>query len=62
MVHPKIGRAPIEVTSSGGAVAITGESLVPPWDRLARDLVAQVEGVTSVKLEANEAPIPLRMS
>ena len=61
MVHPKIGRAPIEVTSSGGAVTITGESLIPPWDRLVRDVAAQVEGVASLKLEAKELPIPLRM-
>jgi len=61
MDHPKIGHAPIEVTSSRGAVTITGESLVPPWDRLVRDLVAQVEGVASVKLEAGEPPIPTRV-
>jgi hypothetical protein len=61
MVHPKIGHAPLEVTSSIGAVTITGESLVPPWDRLVRDVVAQVEGVASVKLEADGPSIPPRM-
>jgi cytidylate kinase len=61
MVHPKIGHAPVEVTSSRGVVTITGESLVPPWDRLVRDLVAQVEGVASVKLEAGEPLIPSRV-
>jgi hypothetical protein len=61
MVHPKVGHAPIEVNSCRGAVTITGESLVPPWDRLVRDLVAQIEGVASVKLEAGEPPIPTRV-
>jgi cytidylate kinase len=61
MVHPKVGHAPIEVNSCLGAVTITGESLVPPWDRLVRDLVAQIEGVASVKLEAGEPPIPTRV-
>ncbi len=61
MAHPKIGHAPIEVTSSRGAVTIAGKSLVPPWDRLVRDVVAQVQGVASVKLEADEPPIPPRM-
>ena len=61
MAHPKVGHAPIEVNSSSGAVTITGESLVPPWDRLVRNLVAQIEGVASVKLEVDGPPIPTRM-
>jgi len=60
MAHPKIRLAPIEVTSSRGSVTLTGESLVPPWDRLVRDVVAQVDGVASVKLETHEPPIPPR--
>jgi hypothetical protein len=61
MVHPKIGHASLEVTSSRGAVTITGQSLVPPWGRLVREVVAQVEGVASVKLEADALPVLPRM-
>jgi hypothetical protein len=61
MAHPKIGHASLEVMSSGGAVTITGQSLVPPWDRMVRDVVVQVEGVASVKLEADEPFVPPRM-
>jgi osmotically-inducible protein OsmY len=61
MAQPKIGHAFLKVMSSTGAVTITGQSLVPPWDRLVRDVVAQVEGVTSVKLEADEPLILPRM-
>jgi cytidylate kinase len=61
MAQPKIGHASLKVMSSTGAVTITGQSLVPPWDRLVRDVVAQVEGVTSVKLEADEPLILPRM-
>ena len=58
MAHPKIGHAPVKVSSSRGSVTIVGQSLIPPWDRLVCDVAAQVEGVTSVKLEA-EAPLVL---
>ncbi len=61
MAQPKIGRASLKVMSSAGAVTITGQSLVPPWGRLVRDVVTQVEGVTSVKLETDEPLIPPRM-
>ncbi len=61
MAQPKIGHASLKVMSSTGAVTSTGQSLVPPWDRLVRDVVAQVEGVTSVKLEADEPLILPRM-
>ena len=61
MVHPKIGHASLEVMSGEGAVTITGQSLVPPWDRLVREVVAQVEGVASVRLEADALPVLPRM-
>ena len=61
MAHPKIGHASLEVMSSRGAVTITGQSLVPPWDRLVREVVAQVEGVASVRLEADALPVLPRM-
>jgi cytidylate kinase len=61
MAHPKIGHASLEVMSSEGAVTITGGSLVPPWDRLVREVVAQVEGVASVRLEADALPVLPRM-
>jgi hypothetical protein len=38
MAHPKIGHASIEVLSSRGAVTITGQSLIAPWNRLVRTL------------------------
>jgi len=59
MAHPKIGHASMEVMSRRGAVTITGQSLVPPWDGLVRDVVAQVEGVSSVKLETDQQPLIL---
>jgi len=60
IAHPQVGHAPIAVATSDGVVTLRGDSLVPPWDRLVREVVAQVEGVTSVRLETSERPIPPR--
>jgi cytidylate kinase len=60
MVHPKIGHAPFEVECVGGAVQISGPGLVPPWDNLVNEVVRGVEGVTSVAVNAEEAPVPVR--
>ena len=60
MVHPKIGHAPFEVNCASGAVQINGPGLVPPWDDLIGDVARKVEGVTSVEVNAEESPAPVR--
>src|SRR6266851_7942477 len=52
LVHPKIGHAPLEVNCASGAVQVNGPGLVPPWDDLIGDVARQVEGVTSVEVNA----------
>jgi hypothetical protein len=56
MAHPKIGRAPFEITSTKGAVTIAGQSLVSPWDSMVRDIAGQIGGVASVRLEVGTLP------
>lgn len=58
--HPKLGHAPIEVECSAGVVQVRGPGLVPPWDQLANQVASQIEGVSSVQIEADESPIPVR--
>lgn len=60
LIHPRIGNAQIEVQCTHGAVTLSGASLVPPWDQLARQVVASVEGVVSIEVGAEEPPIPAR--
>jgi cytidylate kinase len=62
MVHPKIGHAPLEVNCASGAVQVNGPGLVPPWDDLIGNVARQVEGVTSVEVNAEESPAPIRPS
>jgi cytidylate kinase len=60
MLHPKIGRSPLEVECLAGVVQVTGPGLVPPWDGLISDVARQVEGVKSVEVNADEQPMPVR--
>lgn len=60
MQHPKIGHAPIDVQCARGAVQVNGPGLVPPWDDLINDVVRAVDGVTSVEVNAEEQPVPVR--
>jgi CMP/dCMP kinase len=60
MVHPKIGHAPLEVNCAAGAVRVNGPGLVPPWDDLIGDVARNIAGVTSVEVNAEEAPAPVR--
>jgi cytidylate kinase len=60
MVHPKIGRSPLEVQCTAGAVQINGPGLVPPWDGLITDVARQIVGVRTVEVNADEQPIPVR--
>jgi hypothetical protein len=60
MVHPKIGHAPLEVNCASGAVRVNGPGLVPPWDDLIGDVARNVAGVTSVEVNAEESPAPVR--
>jgi cytidylate kinase len=62
MVHPKIGHAPLEVNCASGAVRVNGPGLVPPWDDLIGDVARNIEGVTSVEVNAEESPAPIRPS
>lgn len=62
LVHPKIGHAPLVVNCAGGAVRVNGPGLVPPWDDLIGDVARQVSGVTSVEVNAEESPAPIRPS
>jgi len=60
MVHPKIGRSPLEVQCAAGVVQVNGPGLVPPWDGLISDVARQVAGVRAVEVNADEQPIPVR--
>jgi hypothetical protein len=60
MVHPKIGHAPLEVNCASGAVRVNGPGLVPPWDDLIGDVARGIDGVTSVEVNAEEAPAVVR--
>ena len=62
LVHPKIGHAPLEVNCASGAVRVNGPGLVPPWDDLIGDVARQVSGVTSVEVNAEDSPTPIRPS
>jgi cytidylate kinase len=62
LVHPKIGHAPLVVNCASGAVRVNGPGLVPPWDDLIGDVARQVNGVTSVEVNAEESPTPIRPS
>ena len=62
MVHPKIGHAPLEVNCASGAVRVNGPGLVPPWDDLIGDVARNIQGVTSVEVNAEESPAPVRPS
>jgi hypothetical protein len=60
MVHPKIGRSPLEVQCAEGIVQVNGPGLVPPWDGLVSEVARQVAGVRVVEVNADEQPIPVR--
>ncbi|MGH7842401.1 MAG: AAA family ATPase [Candidatus Binataceae bacterium] len=60
MVHPKIGRSPLEVQCAAGVVQVNGPGLVPPWDLLISDVARRVEGVRAVEVTADEQPIAVR--
>jgi hypothetical protein len=50
------------VNCAKGAVRVNGPGLVPPWDDLIGDVARKVEGVTSVEVNAEESPAPIRPS
>ncbi len=56
--NPRFGNAPIKVSAREGVVTLSGECLVPPWDRMATAIAGSVEGVRDVRLELQE-PKPL---
>ncbi len=58
--HPKFGGADINVDCVSGAVRVDGPGLVAPWDDLARKVAADIEGVTSCAIGADNTPMPLR--
>ncbi len=60
MSHPKIGHAPLEVNCLGGKVRVNGPGLVPPWDDLIGRVARNVEGVSAVEVNAEEAAAPVR--
>jgi cytidylate kinase len=62
IAHPKIRDAQVEVACSSGAVRVTGPGLVPPWDELVVGVAQKVDGVRSVEVGAEEAPITLTTS
>src|SRR5271166_682682 len=57
LLHPKIGRAAIDILCSGGVVRLNGAGLVPPWDDLVRNVAASAAGVSRVEIGVDEAPI-----
>ena len=45
-----------------GVVRVSGPGLVPPWDDLVIGVAQTIEGVASVEVGAEEAPITLTTS
>jgi cytidylate kinase len=62
IAHPKIRDAQVAVKCSSGAVRVSGPGLVPPWDNLVIGVAQTIEGVASVEVGAEEAPITLTTS
>jgi cytidylate kinase len=58
LLHPKIGRAAIDIRCSAGVVRLNGAGLLPPWDDLVRSVAASAAGVSRVEIRVDEAPIP----
>ena len=58
--HPKFGLADISVKCDGGAVRLDGPGLVAPWDNLARQVAADIEGVKSCDIGNDDVILPLR--
>lgn len=57
VAHPKIRDAQVSVNCSSGCVRVSGPGLVPPWDELVIGVAQQIDGVSSVEVGADEAPI-----
>jgi cytidylate kinase len=57
VAHPKIRDAQVSVNCSSGCVRVSGPGLVPPWDELVIGVAQQIDGVASVEVGADEAPI-----
>jgi cytidylate kinase len=62
IAHPKIRDAQVAVKCSSGRVRVSGPGLVPPWDDLVIGVAQSVDGVASVEVGAEEAPITLTTS
>ena len=62
IAHPKIRDAQVAVNCASGAVRVSGPGLVPPWDELVIGVAQKIEGVASVEVGAEEAPITLTTS
>jgi cytidylate kinase len=58
LLHPKIGRAAIDIRCSESVVRLYGAGLLPPWDDLVRSVAASAAGVSRVEIRVDEAPIP----
>ena len=58
--HPKFGQADIKVECVLGAVRVDGPGLVAPWNDLARNVAAEIEGVKSCDIGGDDPPMPLR--
>jgi len=55
--HPKFGHADISVECDRGAVRMNGPGLVAPWDNLARQVAAQIDGVKSCDIGSDDPPM-----
>jgi cytidylate kinase len=55
--HPKFGHADISVECDRGLVRMSGPGLVAPWDDLARQVAAEIEGVKSCDIGSNDSPM-----
>jgi cytidylate kinase len=60
LVHPKFGRADVEIRCDGGVVRLNAPCLVAPWDEMAHRVVGSVEGVKSVEIGTHSPPLPYR--
>ncbi len=58
--HPKFGLADISVKCDRGAVRLDGPGLVAPWDTLARQVAAEIDGVKSCDIGNDSPMMPMR--
>ncbi len=59
LAHPKVLDAQIGIQCKSGVVKLNGTGLVAPWDAMVTEVARKIEGVITVEITAEEAPMLL---